>query len=142
LARRIAVAVEEGRPLAEAEAVSRLVFRHRVAAVDLPQPAVIAAPFYQTDNVQPIGLHVLRLGDVALATNPFELYHDYATRIEARSPALLTLLVQISGGQSGYLPTARAVQGGGYSADRFVVGPEGGQALVEATVREIQALFP
>ncbi|MCZ7639926.1 MAG: hypothetical protein M5U12_30095 [Verrucomicrobia bacterium] len=79
---------------------------------------------------------------MALATNPFELYHDYATRIEARSPALLTLLIQISGGQSGYLPTARAVQGGGYSADQYVVGPDGGQALVEATVKGIQALFP
>lgn len=142
LARRIALAVEEGRPLAEAEAADRLVFRHRTVAVNLPQPAAIAQPFYGTDSVQPVGLHVLRLGDVALATNPFELYHDYATRIEARSPALLTLLIQISGGQSGYLPTVRAVEGGGYSADKFVVGPEGGQALVEATVREIQALFP
>lgn len=142
LARRIARAVEEGRPLAEAEAVDRLVFRHRTVAVTLPQPDAIAQPFYRTDSVQPVGVHVMRLGDVALATNPFELYHDYATRIEARSPALLTLLIQISGGQSGYLPTARAVQGGGYSADQYVVGPDGGQALVEATVKGIQALFP
>ena len=77
-----------------------------------------------------------------MATCPFELYLDYAIRIQARSPAVPTMLVQLCGGASGYLPSARAVQGGGYSADKFRVGPEGGQVLVEETLRQIQALFP
>jgi|GEM_PF-3327231 len=95
----------------------------------------------ETDSVQPIEFHVLRLGEVAMATCPFELYLDYAIRIQARSPAVPTLLVQLACGASGYLPTARAVRGGGYSADRFRVGPEGGQVLVEETLRQIDALF-
>ena len=87
-------------------------------------------------------MHVLRLGDVAIATNPFELYVEYGARIEARSRVPLTMLVQLSSGDSGYLPTERAVQGGGYSADRFQVGPEGAKVLVDETVKRINELWP
>jgi Na+-translocating ferredoxin:NAD+ oxidoreductase RNF subunit RnfB len=51
------------------------------------------------------------------------------------------MLVQLSCQHCGYLPTAEAVAGGGYSADKYVVGPEGGQVLVEETVRRIEALW-
>ena len=89
----------------------------------------------------PIEIHVVRLGDVAIVTNPFELYLDYGIRIEARSPAVLTLLVQLSCQHSGYLPTARAIKGGGYSADKYVVGPEGGRMLADETVTRLKALW-
>jgi len=110
--------------------------------VDLPAADPSRKPLYATDSIQPIEFHVLRLGDVALATNPFELYLDYGLRIKAQSQATLTLLVQLSSGNSGYLPTPQAVRGGGYSADQFIVGPEGGQVLVTETVKQINALYP
>ncbi len=142
IARRIANAVDDVLPIAQADTQSRLIFRHTVANANIPEQPPGSEPFYETDPVQPIEFHVLRLGDVAIATSPFELYLDYGTRIQARSPAVPTLLVQLSSGNSGYLPTARAVKGGGYSADKFRVGPEGGQALVEETIKQIMALFP
>ena len=142
LARRIANAVDDALPVAAAAVQDRLVFRHTVASVDLPEQQPPVPPFYETDSVHPLEFHVLRLGDVAVATNPFELFVDYAMRIEARSRATLTVLVQLSGANGGYLPTARAVEGGGYSADKFLVGPAGGQALVEETVKRINELFP
>jgi hypothetical protein len=142
IARRLANAVDDSLAVARAFTQSQVVFRHTVASVDLPEPQPIPEPFYETDPVRPAELHVLRLGDVALATCPFELYLDYAVRIQARSPATPTLLVQLCAGASGYLPSARAVPGGGYSADRFRVGPEGGQVLVEETLRQIKGLFP
>ncbi len=88
-------------------------------------------------------LHVLRIGEMALATNPFELYLDYGLRIKARSRAQQTLIVQLAGGVGGYLPTARAVAGGGYGAlvQNGEVGPEGGQVLVDRTVELINALM-
>ena len=87
-------------------------------------------------------LHALRLGDVAIATNDFELFTEYGIRIKARSRALQTFVVQLSG-PGTYLPTARAVRGGGYSAivQSSRVGPEGGQALVDQTVSLLDSIW-
>jgi hypothetical protein len=109
--------------------------------VNLPPQEPANLPFTTVDTVAPTELHVLRLGDIAIATNPFELYLDYGVRIQARSPAVLTFLVQLSCAYSGYLPTEKAVKGGGYSAERFLVGPQGGQVLVEETVKQLNALW-
>jgi len=141
IARRIANAVEDALPLAKQDIQSTMIFRHTVAKVGLPPQEPPAAPFYTTDPIAPIEFHVIRLGDVAVATNPFELYLDYGVRIKARSPAVLTLLVQLSCGHCGYLPTEKGVQGGGYSADKYVVGPKGGQVLVDETVRQLTTLW-
>jgi len=88
-------------------------------------------------------LHVRRLGDVAIATNPFELFTDFGLQIKARSPAVQTFVIQLACDSGGYLPSERAVRGGGYSAviQSSRVGPEGGQVLVEQTVRAIQDLW-
>ena len=105
----------------------------RCPAIHLPTKEPPAKMFYETDSVQPMEFHVLRLGDVAMATNPFELFLDYGIRMKTRSKAVLTMVVNISGANCGYLPTAKAVRGGGYSADNYLVGPEGGQVLVNET---------
>jgi hypothetical protein len=73
----------------------------------------------------------------------FELYTDYGIQMKARSPALQTFVVQLAGPGS-YLPTERAAKGGGYSAipESNLVGPPGGQVLVEKTLEAIEALWP
>ena len=38
----------------------------------------------------PVEVHIIRIGDVVIATNPFELYLDYGMRIKGRSPAVQT----------------------------------------------------
>ena len=86
-------------------------------------------------------LHAIRLGDVAFATNPFELYLDYGFRIVSRSNAEQTFVIQLCCDSCGYLPTARAVPGGGYSALVSKIGPVGGQVLVEETVQAINSLW-
>lgn len=93
-------------------------------------------------GTHPMELHVIRLGDVAIATNNFELYTDFGVAIKARSPALQTFILQLAG-ESSYLPTARAVSGGGYGAvpQSNRVGPEGGQVLVDRTVELIESLW-
>ena len=88
-------------------------------------------------------LHVLRVGDVAIATNPFELFTEYGIQMKSRSRALQTFVIQLAGPGS-YLPTTEAVRGGGYSAivESSQVGPRGGQVLVDRTVEQINALWP
>ena len=138
---RIARGVEEVLPYAKKDIKTAVVFKHVVARVDLPPQQPPRTPFYLTDSPRAVELHILRLGDVALATNPFELFLDYGVRIKARSKPVLTLLVQLCGQSTGYLPTAKGVKGGHYSADKFIVGPEGGQVLVEETVKRINAMW-
>lgn len=89
-----------------------------------------------------IEMHVIRLGDIAIATNPFELFTDYGVRMKARSPALQTFVIQLAGPGS-YLPSERAVRGGSYSAivESNQVGPAGGQVLVDKTVEALSSLW-
>ncbi|MFZ2149024.1 MAG: hypothetical protein WAV28_17580 [Sedimentisphaerales bacterium] len=141
IARRIAKAVDDVLPYARKDIKNKLVFVHAVARINLPTEESPNLPFYTFDSVKPAEIHVVRLGDVALATNPFELYLDYGVRMKARSKAVLTFIVQLSCRHSGYLPTERASKGGGYSAVKYVVGPEGGQALVNETIRLINDMW-
>jgi len=88
-------------------------------------------------------LHALRLGDVAIATNDFELYTDFGIQIKARSRALQTFVIQLAG-PGTYVPTDRATRGGGYSAiaESNTGGPEGGQVLTERTVELLNTFWP
>ncbi len=97
----------------------------------------------QTKSLYPIEVHVLRVGDVAFATNPYELFLNYGNQIRARSKAKQTFLVQLCCGSFAYLPTEKAEKGSHYSA--FVgsgnSGHEGGEYLVRKTIQEINAMF-
>ena len=131
---------------------ARVVARYEKLKTD-PQP------------VLPTPVNVLRIGDTVLCTNQFELYTDFAIQIKARSKAVQTFVVQLANGAgqpqppddateddksdwhyaSGgtYLPSERAVKGGGYGAviQSNVVGPEGGQVLVEETLKLVDGMW-
>ncbi len=98
----------------------------------------------QSEGAKPyiMQLHALRLGDVAITTNNFELYTQYGIQMKAKSPALHTFVIQLAGPGS-YVPTPHAAAGGGYSAivQSNEVGPEGGQVLVDETVKAVKALW-
>ena len=93
-----------------------------------------------------VELHVLRIGDAVVCTNPFELFTDYGIQIKARSKAVQTFVVQLANGPGNsrqYLPTEKAVRGGGYGTTvrNHCVVPEGGQILVDRTVELVNSLW-
>ena len=141
LAERMVKAVDEVLPYARKDISDKVIFRHTVAMIKLPVSKSEGIPFYRTDDVNSTEIHIIRLGDIAIATNPFELFLDYGLMIKAHSRSVLTFIVQLSCQHSGYLPTERAAKGGGYSADKYLVGPEGGYKLVEETVKYINELW-
>ena len=101
---------------------------------------------HELEKVQPklpIELNILRIGDIVMATNPFELYLDYGMRIKARCPATQTFLVQLANGSNGYLPSSRSTLGGSYGAEpaSTQVGQEGGQEFVERTIEIIDNMI-
>ena len=97
----------------------------------------------ETKDIEDTEVHILRLGTVAIATNPYELFLDYGNQIKARSDAEQTFLIQLANGTQGYLPTAKAEAGGHYSA--FIssgnVGHVGGEQLVRETLQNIRQMF-
>lgn len=89
-------------------------------------------------------IFVFRLGKAVFATNPFELYVDYSYRMKARCKARQAFIVQLSSNsKGGYLPTRAAVAGGSYGSKPVstMVGPDGGDELVEKTLAAMDALF-
>ena len=96
-----------------------------------------------TKDIFPVEVHIARFGDMAIATNPFELFLDYGNQIRARSRARQTILIQLCCGSGGYLPTEKAEKGSHYSAyvTSGYVGHAGGEMLVRKTTEEINKLF-
>ena len=97
----------------------------------------------ETKNIDEIEVHIIRLGNIAFATNPYELFLDYGNQMRARSKAKQTFLIQLCCGSKGYLPTEKAEKGSHYSAyvSSGVTGHVGGDLLVRKTISEVNKLF-
>jgi len=97
----------------------------------------------QTVETVNVEFHVIKLGSIAIATNPFELFLDYGNRIKARSFAEQTFIIQLCCGALGYLPTEKAERGSHYSAyvTSGQIGHVGGDMLVRKTINEINEMW-
>jgi len=97
----------------------------------------------ETETVIKPEVHFVRLGNIAIATNPFEMFLDYGNRIKARSHAEQTFLIQLACDSCGYLPTEKAEKGGHYSAyvSSGTCGHEGGDLYVAKTLDAIKEMF-
>lgn len=113
----------------------------------------------QKENSQiDMELHVVRIGEIAFATNAFELYTDFQHQIQARSPFTQTFIIQLTdqpagdaqskgygdrGIAYGYLATERGMSNLGYSANMFsnYVSPDGGHIIVEETLNELNKMY-
>ena len=97
----------------------------------------------QLEEIYTVESHIIRFGNIAICTNPFELFLDYGNRIKARSYAEQTFIVQLCCGRGGYLPTEKAEAAGHYSAyiSSGNVGHEGGDLLVRETLKTINDMF-
>ncbi|OGV55678.1 MAG: hypothetical protein A2017_03085 [Lentisphaerae bacterium GWF2_44_16] len=141
--------LEQGKESSDPELKQRMIADSRLASAKKRcQNVIDRYENYQKNPKLPTELHVVRLGDIAFASNRFELYMDYAHRIQARSPAVQTFVIQLAGSEVGerggsYLPTERGEWGKGYSATQYcnLVNSTGGQELVEETLGDINKLF-
>ena len=99
---------------------------------------------YGDDPTDHVPLHVVRIGDFAMATNPCELYCQFGIDIKRRSPAGVTAIGELTDGAVGYCPTTYGVLGGGYSGRPLRwcrLDPETGYHLVDATARMLHQLW-
>ena len=63
---------------------------------------------------------ILRLGDVAIVTCPYELFSEISMRVKKDSPVPYTLILSNTNGQEGYYATESELCRGGYEIDMFI----------------------
>ena len=61
-----------------------------------------------------IPLQVLRIGEVAIAAIPFEVFAETGWELKEKSPFPRTFTIELANGSYGYLPTPRQHELGGY----------------------------
>lgn len=113
------------------------------AAMHVHAGTIARYELQQTQDLYTAEMHFIRLGDIAIASNPFELFLDYGNQIRARSLAKQTFLIQLCCDSGAYLPTKKAMAGGHYSAyvSSGYVGSEGGELLVRTTLDRINGFW-
>lgn len=135
---KIAVRLPEPEVVAEARKVlARIDAGEQITGMDfiLPFGTVHLQDTYGDNPVDTLPVHALRIGDVALVTQPCELYCQFGLDIKRRSPAPLTAVVGLADGYCGYCPTIAGVLGGGYSGQPISwtrLEPFAGYRIVEA----------
>lgn len=121
----------------------RAVSYEEIASLHIHSGTVNRYELQKTQNTYQDEIHVIRFGDIAIVTNPYELFLNYGNQIRARSRAKQTFIVQLACGSRYYLPTEKAEKGSHYSAyvSSGYTGHAGGDLLVRETLDKINKLF-
>jgi len=134
----LAVRLPEPEALEEAK---KVVARMAGGETIVGMPAILAfgtvhlQETYGANPVEIMPIHAIRIGEVALLTQPCELYCQFGLDIKRRSPTPLTAVVGLADGYCGYCPTIAGILGGGYSGQPISwtrLEPYAGYKLVEA----------
>ena len=118
----------------------------RIAKIFRTEQALKRHELQKQEKTIQVEHHVLRLGELVFCTFPMEVFLNYALQIQAQSPALATMLIQLTGSgpnPNGYLASENAEKGGGYSACIYCspISAEGGQQMVKRTTEILNELF-
>lgn len=89
--------------------------------------------------VNEIDIHVLKIGeDIAIITNPGELFTEYGLAIKAKSPFKYTLISELTNGYAGYICTRKAFDEGGYEVRKTNkschLDIEAGEMIVDVSI--------
>jgi hypothetical protein len=89
-------------------------------------------------------LSVWRIGDIAFAGLPGELFVEWGLKIKAESPFPWTFPVELCCDYQGYLVTRKAWEGGGYEsliARSAKPSPEGVEMMVNKTLEMLEEIY-
>ena len=100
-----------------------------------PEEAAVIARGATTCAVELTGIS---FGDVAIVTNPAELFVEFGIEIKERSPFAVTLVAELTNGYCGYVGPEPAFAQGGYEVQRTVhtcrLSKESGRRMTDASV--------
>jgi len=144
---QIEVRLPEPETLAGArELLARVDAGEEVPAFDLVYAygAILLQERFAGQPFDTVPVHAVRVGKVALVTQPCELYCQFGLDIKRRSPTPLTAVASVADGYGGYCPTIAGVLGGGYSGRPIHwcrLAPDAGYRIVESAARLLNALW-
>ena len=106
-----------------------------------PEEAAVIARGATTCTIELTGIS---FGDVAIVTNPAELFVEFGIEIKERSPFAVTLVSELTNGYCGYVGPESAFDQGGYEVQRTVytcrLSKESGRRMTDASVELLTAL--
>ena len=86
----------------------------------------------------------ISFGDVAIVTNPAELFVEFGIEIKDRSPFDVTLVAELSNGYCGYVGPEHAFDQQGYEVHRSVytcrLAKESGRRITDTSVQMLEDL--
>ena len=144
---QVKVRLPEAKRLAEARKVlERIDAGEKIRGMGMIMAfgAVHLQDTYGNNPVDTLPIHVVRIGDVALATQPCELFCQFGLDIKRRSPAPITAVVGLTDGYGGYCPTIYGILGGGYSGKPISwtrLEKDAGYLIVESAGRMLSNLW-
>lgn len=106
--------------------------------------AIRLEELYVNNPFEILPIHAVRIGDIAIVTQPCELYCQFGLDIKRRSPASTTAVVGLTDGHGGYCPTIYGILGGGYSGAPIAwcrLEPYAGYKIVETAAKLLNGLF-
>lgn len=106
--------------------------------------AVHLQEIYDVSPFDILPIHAIRIGELAIVTEPCELYCQFGLDIKRRSPSSTTIVVGLTDGHGGYCPTIYGVLGGGYSGAPISwcrLEPYAGYKIVESAARLLNKLW-
>jgi hypothetical protein len=85
-----------------------------------------------------VEIQAIAFGDIAIVTNPAELFSIYSVKIKEASPFKVTFVSELTNGYCGYVPTVEAFQHGGYETYRTVntsrLAKDGGERIMRESI--------
>lgn len=91
-----------------------------------------------------VPVHAIQIGELAIITQPCELFCRFGLDIKRRSPAVATTIFGIADGYCGYCPTVEAIMGGGYSGEPISwsrLSENAGYMIVDTASRMLRELI-
>ena len=106
--------------------------------------AIRLQELYTNNPFEILPVHAVRIGELAIVTEPCELYCQFGLDIKRRSPASTTAVVGLTDGHGGYCTTIYGILGGGHTGAPISwcwLEPYAGYKIVETAARLLNGLF-
>ena len=91
-----------------------------------------------------VEFQAIAFGEVAIVTNPAELFSIYGVKIKQASPFEVTFVASLTNGYCGYVPTVGAFRHGGYETYRTVytsrLAKDAGDRILQESIELLRAV--